>query len=1062
MPFFNLLHGGRSRLAPEKKKRAKQNPLKLTSLLFLSPKQFYRELPPADITDDYLWSRLEPLLSYLTVAERSKVREALNLAFDSHAGQARKSGEPFVTHPVEVARILAELGMDAESLAAGLLHDTVEDTDAVSFAEIEAWFGPAVRRIVEGETKFSKIGRLAAAAAEATTGAEGAEGASSEPAAAAAAAAAASIEAATPSSSSPSSPDTEAAAAAAATAAAAAAESAAADLKQLFLAMTEEVRILVVKLADRLHNMRTLGAMAPAKQARIAAETLAVFAPLARLLGLYSVKEELEELGFRYADPVAHARTRSLLDAVASAASPGLSLARRALEHALRSDPYLSARAGAISVTPVVKSAYWVHRKALQRGLRLETVADVAALRPAALRVVISPRAVSVAANGGGGGGSSSSVSSSSNASPPADDSGGAALCYHAMGVVHAAWAPLPGGVKDYISTPKSNGYQSLHTTVLPFGAEGGGGGGGGSLLESGGEGAAAATSSSSSSATAAAAAAAAAAATAAAAVSLFPLEVQIRSAEMHRLGEYGVARDAAWGSKASSSSSFSPRVNNNGVAAANGVANAASNGANGSSNGFSNGSSSFAPSSIVSGAPRISGAFLEGTGISGDGNGSSSSASVSSATNGFSPSSSPNTPTAAASSPLSVDRRAAARRANWLASIREWQADFLGSLSAAEFVECVTGDLLGRAGVFVFTPRGEMMRLPAGATLVDFAYHVHTDVGNQMIGGRVNGSPAPPHTALNNADVVDVVTQPGPPTRLALAAHAAWAKHARTRSARHKIAKFLKEHGWVDEEQEEGGEGGGGEGEGGVAANENATASSSSSSSSSSASASTSAASSWDALSSGSDGRVGASSMSSKATTGALAGRRRAGAGAAGATTEATAAATTATTSKARRGASSPSSSSSPRPASSSSSSVTWLTVECADRAGLLADVAAAIAAQGSNILSYSGERSIGSSSSPLGKPQKTFIMKYELELSVSADSSSSSSAESSSASEEDESELEFDDGDHETPSEEREKEERRAEAARVAVESLCSALEAAPGVLRWAVGCGLPSSKE
>lgn len=106
-----------------------------------------------------------------------------------------------------------------------------------------------------------------------------------------------------------------------------------------------------------------------------------------------------------------------------------------------------------------------------------------------------------------------------------------------------------------------------------------------------------------------------------------------------------------------------------------------------------------------------------------------------------------------------------------------------------------------------MFTPRGEMMRLPAGATLVDFAYHVHTDVGNQMIGGRVNGAPAPPHTALSNADVVDVVTQPGPPTRLALAAHAAWARHARTRSARHKIAKFLKEHGWVEENEEEDGE---------------------------------------------------------------------------------------------------------------------------------------------------------------------------------------------------------------------------------------------------------------
>ena len=184
-------HGCRPPPPPEREREPTKNSLFLSPLRsFLPPKQhqhqqFYRELPPADITDDYLWSRLEPLLSYLTVAERGKVREALNLAFDSHQGQARKSGEPFVTHPVEVARILAELGMDAESLAAGLLHDTVEDTDAVSFAEIEAWFGPAVRRIVEGETKFSKIGRLAAAAAEATEGGGGAGAAAAAAAAAA-------------------------------------------------------------------------------------------------------------------------------------------------------------------------------------------------------------------------------------------------------------------------------------------------------------------------------------------------------------------------------------------------------------------------------------------------------------------------------------------------------------------------------------------------------------------------------------------------------------------------------------------------------------------------------------------------------------------------------------------------------------------------------------------------------------------------------------------------------------------------------------------------------------
>ena len=365
--------------------------------------------------------------------------------------------------------------------------------------------------------------------------------------------------------------------------------------------MTEEVRILVVKLADRLHNMRTLGAMAPAKQARIAAETLLVFAPLARLLGLYSVKEELEELGFRYADPAAHASTRALLDAVASAAAPGLALARRALEQALRGDPYLSARAGSISVSPVVKSAYWVHRKAQQRGLKLETVADVAALRPAALRVVITPRAVSVAANGGGGGGGSGGNGSSSSGSYSANDndSGGAALCYHAMGVVHAAWAPLPGGVKDYISTPKSNGYQSLHTTVIGPGGK--------------------------------------------------PLEVQVRSQEMHARAEFGIA--AHWSYKDQATDSRSELA--------------------------------------------------------------------------------------------------------WLQRIAETDSEISDPI---QFLEALKLDL-EQDEVYVFTPKGRVIALPARSTPVDFAYAIHTEVGHRCIGGKVNGRLVPLDTRLNSADTVEILT---------------------------------------------------------------------------------------------------------------------------------------------------------------------------------------------------------------------------------------------------------------------------------------------------------------
>jgi GTP pyrophosphokinase len=381
-------------------------------------------------------SHLHHRLFFLSPPSFSQVREALNLAYDSHAGQARKSGEPFVTHPVEVARILAELGMDAESVAAGLLHDTVEDTDAVSFDEIEAWFGPGVRRIVEGETKFSKLGRLATA-----DGGVGGGGTASAPASAST----------SPSSASCPLPQQ------APSSAAAAADASAVDLKQLFLAMTEEVRIIVVKLADRLHNMRTLGAMPPAKRARIADETLLVFAPLARLLGLYGLKEELEDLAFQHSDPDAYAATRALLDAAAGADADTLLAGRAALEAHLRADPFLAAASSRIDVAPLTKSPYWVYRKASQRGVVLATPADVAALRPSALRVVITPSPA--AASGPGGG----------------DE----ALCYHAMGAVHAAWVPLPGHVKDYISTPKANGYQALHTTVLPFGVGGDGKGSG-------------------------------------------------------------------------------------------------------------------------------------------------------------------------------------------------------------------------------------------------------------------------------------------------------------------------------------------------------------------------------------------------------------------------------------------------------------------------------------------------------------------------------------------------------------------------------------------------------
>ncbi|KAK9835971.1 hypothetical protein WJX81_002744 [Elliptochloris bilobata] len=622
---------------------------------------FYQALAAEEITDAYLWRRLEPLLGYLPAEQRTKVQEALYLAYDSHSGQVRKSGEPYITHPVEVTRILAELKMDAESLVAGLLHDTVEDTQAVSFEEIEMWFGTAVRRIVEGETKFSKIVAISGGTSRA--------------------------------------------------------EAAALDLQQLFLAMTEElclavreeVRIIVVKLADRLHNMRTLESMPPHKQKKIADETLLVFAPLARLLGLYSLKEELEALAFRYADPDGHAEVQRRLDALAAQQGGVVLQAQRALQDKLADDSYLASRAAHVTVEAHQKAVYSVYRKLQERGQKVEDVADVAQLR-----VVVAPQ--------------------------PGEDRAlfgtGPQLCYHVMGLVHTIWTPIPGAVKDYIATPKWNGYQSLHTTVLPIGSD-----------------------------------------------DLFPLEVQIRTQDMHRLAEYGIA-----GENWVSAGKAAERE----IAAAMAVPRRASQGVTGfmqklmSMRGMSNGLSSAVPALSA----QANGLLLA---PQPDAYRGSEPACPRPSVNGFRANGHA-VPSSVRYSTLKLDPQTMARRINWLNSIRDWQAEFVGTLTAREFVACVTDDLLGH-GVFAFTPSGEIMRLPKGSTVVDFAYHVHTDVGNQMVGVKVNGKLVEPSHALANAEVVEVLTYPGPPTSLTVQRHQAWVKYAQTKTARHKLVKFLREH---------------------------------------------------------------------------------------------------------------------------------------------------------------------------------------------------------------------------------------------------------------------------
>lgn len=585
---------------------------------------FYQRMKNEDITEDFLWSaRLEPMLEYIPPHDMQLIRDALTLAFDAHRGQNRKSGEPFITHPVEVTRILAELHMDTDSLVAGLLHDTVEDCgESVGLDEIGFHFGQDVQKIVEGETKFSKLPTHHPERANSFEG--GQQSATDEKAQ---------------------------------------------DLQFLFLAMTEEVRIIVVKLADRLHNMRTMASMPQNKQRRIALETLQVFSPLARLLGLYTIKEELEELSFNYAMPQQYAITKRAVNRLWETQRIAVEAAARELETRIERDPYLAGLLNGVTIEISRKALYSIWKKLQDSGRSIRDVSEIAQLR-----VILHPsRSVT--------GGDAIGVAASERQ-----------LCYHTMGLIHSFWAPIPGSMKDYIATPKPNNYQSLHTAVIPTGlvvpcnAQ--------YTSDQTGNGSVSKPKHSS---------------------YLFPIEIQIKTEDMERLAQFGIAIDSWF-----CSGDFSDAVaeeHDNGAEA-----------------------------------------------------------------NGHIPSGS------------RMDSLSLTRRINWLNSIRQWQEEFVDTLSAQEFVDCVTDDLLGQ-GVFVFTPSGQVMRLPKGASVVDFAYHIHTDIGNMMVAARVNGKIVPAEHRLANAEVVEVITYKGPTNANIVRRHQQWIDAAQTKSARHKIIKFLKDN---------------------------------------------------------------------------------------------------------------------------------------------------------------------------------------------------------------------------------------------------------------------------
>ncbi len=481
--------------------------------------------PREDAVPDYVQA-LERAASYLPDDQRAQLRRAWAVGAAAHAGQTRKSGEPYITHPVAVAQVLAEQGLDVETLVAAILHDTIEDTP-LSRQDLASQFGETVAELVDGVTKLDKI-RFA---------------------------------------------DRQ--------------EAAAESFRKMLLAMSRDLRVILIKLADRLHNMRTLGAKTVEARRRIAVETLDIYAPIAQRLGMNLIRAELQDLGFRALHPWRHAviakrissRPQARRDSLAQIeASLAQRLALEKLDHDLVSR---------------IKAPWSVYSKMRAQRRSFTQVMDVFGFR-----VVVDS----------------------------------VADCYHALGVVHSVYKPLDGRFRDFIAIPKANGYQSLHTVLFgPYGS---------------------------------------------------PIEVQIRTREMHLVAERGVA--AHWAYKLGSEAGNNAQL----------------------------------------------------------------------------------------------------RAANWIANLVESQR---GTGSSLEFLENVKADLFPDE-VYLFTPKGDILSLPRNATALDFAYAVHTDVGNHAVAARVDKRFAPLRVKLVSGQNVEIITAK------AAAPSTQWLEFVATSKARTAIRQALKQ----------------------------------------------------------------------------------------------------------------------------------------------------------------------------------------------------------------------------------------------------------------------------
>jgi len=496
---------------------------------------------------------LEQLPEHYTLTDRELIQRAYRVANEAHKDQVRQSGEPYINHCLAVAGILADLRVPPEVVAAGLLHDTVEDTN-VTLLDLQGDFGDTVANLVNGVTKLTNLPRV-------SRGDQHVDDKKDE----------------TPSIESLESKSRKQ-------------DLKSETLRKTFLAMGDDVRVVLIKLADRLHNMRTLHHTPEEKQRRIAKETLDIFAPLANRLGIWQIKWELEDLGFRYVDPKKYKEIAEHLKEKRPDREKQIEDIKSGLVEMLAQNNIKA------EVSGRPKHIYSIYKKMTEKGKPFDLVRDVRAVR------LIVPDI-------------------------PA--------CYAALGVIHTHWRPIPGEFDDYIAAPKDNFYQSLHTAVIYDDKR--------------------------------------------------PLEVQIRTLEMHQNAEYGIA--SHWRYKE-------------------------------------------------------------------DGR---------------------------------TTNKAYEERINWLRSMMEWRSEVN---DAAEFVEGMKTDVF-QDRVYVFTPRGDIIDLSAGSTPIDFAYHVHTDIGHRCRGARINGKLVPLYQELKTGDQVEVLTaKRGGPSRDWLNPNLGLVK---TQRARSKIKLWFK-----------------------------------------------------------------------------------------------------------------------------------------------------------------------------------------------------------------------------------------------------------------------------